>query len=300
MADRANVLPLISIAIEPKATTDQGTLGVSLQRLASEDPSFRVTTDRETKQTIISGMSDRHLEIIVDRLLGEFKVDVNVGKPHVAYKETIRRSAEHETKFVRQTGGRSQYGHVVLRVEPLDARNGFEFVDGTKSGVVPREYVLAIENGVHDATEGGVLAGYPVIDVKVTLLDGSYHEVDSSKMAFKIAGSMAFKEAARKANPVILEPLMSVEVVVPEEFSGPVCGDLNGRQGRIHGMDHHAGTMVIAATVPLSEMLGYAPALRSMTQGRATYTMEFSAYVEVNPLPDPDGNEPASMALRVA
>jgi len=273
--------PVISIAIEPKTKADQERLGVSLQKLASEDPSFRVATDRETGQTIISGMGELHLEIIVDRLLREFKVDASVGKPQVAYKETIRRAAEHETKFVRQTGGRGQYGHVVLRVEPLGAGKGFEFKDGTKGGVVPREYVPAVEKGVRDATDGGVLAGYPIVDVKVTLLDGSYHEVDSSEMAFKIAGSMAFKDAAKKANPVILEPVMSVEVVVPEEFSGPVFGDLNGRRGRIQGMDNRAGAQVITATVPLSEMFGYATDLRSMTQGRANYTMQFAHYEPV-------------------
>jgi elongation factor G len=273
--------PVISIAIEPKTKADQEKLGVSLQKLASEDPSFRVATDRETGQTIISGMGELHLEIIVDRLLREFKVDASVGKPQVAYKETIRRAAEHETKFVRQTGGRGQYGHVVLRVEPLGAGKGFEFKDGTKGGVVPREYVPAVEKGVRDATEGGVMAGYPIVDVKVTLLDGSYHEVDSSEMAFKVAGSMAFKDAAKKANPVILEPVMAVEVVVPEEFSGPVFGDLNGRRGRIQGMDNRAGAQVITANVPLSEMFGYATDLRSMTQGRATYTMQFSHYEPV-------------------
>ena len=226
-------------------------------------------------------MGELHLEIIVDRLLREFKVDASVGKPQVAYKETIRRSAEHETKFVRQTGGRGQYGHVVLRVEPLGAGKGFEFTDGTKGGVVPREYIPAVEKGVRDATDGGVLAGYPIVDVKVTLLDGSYHEVDSSEMAFKIAGSMAFKDAAKKASPVILEPVMAVEVVVPEEFSGRVFGDLNGRRGRIQGMDNRKGAQVITATVPLSEMFGYATDLRSMTQGRATYTMQFSHYEPV-------------------
>jgi elongation factor G len=273
--------PVISIAIEPKTKADQEKLGVSLQKLASEDPSFRVATDRETGQTIISGMGELHLEIIVDRLLREFKVDASVGKPQVAYKETVRRAAEHETKFVRQTGGRGQYGHVVLRVEPLGAGKGFEFKDGTKGGVVPREYVPAVEKGVRDATDGGVLAGYPIVDVKVTLLDGSYHEVDSSEMAFKIAGSMAFKDAAKKASPVILEPVMAVEVVVPEEFSGPVFGDLNGRRGRIQGLDNRAGAQVITANVPLGEMFGYATDLRSMTQGRATYTMQFSHYEPV-------------------
>jgi elongation factor G len=273
--------PVISIAIEPKTKADQEKLGVSLQKLASEDPSFRVATDRETGQTIISGMGELHLEIIVDRLLREFKVDASVGKPQVAYKETIRRTAEHETKFIRQTGGRGQYGHVQLRVEPLGAGKGFEFTDATKGGVVPREYIPAVEKGARDATESGVLAGYPIVDVKVSLLFGSFHEVDSSEMAFKIASSMAFKEAAKKASPVILEPVMAVEVVVPEEFSGPVFGDLNGRRGRIQGMDNRKGAQVITATVPLSEMFGYATDLRSMTQGRATYTMQFSHYEPV-------------------
>jgi len=244
--------PVISIAIEP----DREKLGISLQKLATEDPSFRVTTDRETGQTIISGMGELHLEIIVDRLLREFKVDANVGKPQVAYRETVRRAAESEGKFVRQTGGRGQYGHVVLRVEPLPPGKGFEFVDATKGGVVPREYIPAVERGVREALESGVLAGYPMVDLKVTLLDGSYHEVDSSEIAFKIAASMAFKDAASKANAVILEPIMAVEVVVPEEFSGAVFGDLNGRRGRIQGLDTRAGAQVITATVPLAEMFG--------------------------------------------
>jgi len=273
--------PVISIAIEPKTKADQEKLGVSLQKLASEDPSFRVATDRETGQTIISGMGELHLEIIVDRLLREFKVDANVGKPQVAYKETIRKAVEREAKFIRQTGGRGQYGHVVLRVEPLKAGTGFEFADSTKGGVIPREYIPAVERGVRDAMETGALAGYPMVDVKASLLDGSYHEVDSSEIAFKIAGSMAFKDAASKASPVILEPIMSVEVVVPEEFSGPVFGDLNGRRGRIQGMETRAGAQVIAANVPLAEMFGYATDLRSMTQGRATYTMQFSHYEPV-------------------
>jgi elongation factor G len=273
--------PVISIAIEPKTKADQEKLGVSLQKLASEDPSFRVATDRETGQTIISGMGELHLEIIVDRLLREFKVDANVGKPQVAYKETIRKTVEREGKFVRQTGGRGQYGHVVLRVEPLKAGAGFEFVDSTKGGVIPREYIPAVERGVRDAMETGGLAGYPMVDVKVALLDGSFHEVDSSEIAFKIAGSMAFKEATSKASPVILEPIMSVEVVVPEEFSGSVFGDLSGRRGRIQGMETRAGAQVITANVPLAEMFGYATDLRSMTQGRATYTMQFSHYEPV-------------------
>jgi elongation factor G len=286
--------PVISIAIEPKTKADQEKLGVSLQKLATEDPSFRVATDRETGQTIISGMGELHLEVIVDRLLREFKVDANVGKPEVAYKETIRRAMEREGKFIRQTGGRGQYGHVVLRVEPLPTGKGFEFVDATKGGVIPREYIPAVERGVHDAMETGTLAGYPMVDVKATLLDGSYHEVDSSEIAFKIAASMAFKEATSKASPVILEPIMAVEVVVPEEFMGEVIGDLNGRRGKIQGMEAHAGAQVIAAQVPLSEMFGYATDLRSMTQGRATYTMQFSHY---EPVPQPISEEITAKAV---
>ncbi len=273
--------PVISIAIEPKTKADQEKLGVSLQKLATEDPSFRVSTDKETGQTIIAGMGELHLEIIVDRLLREFKVDANVGKPQVAYRETIRKSVEREHKFVRQTGGRGQYGHVVIRLEPLEPGAGYQFVDGTKGGVVPREYIPAVEKGIAEAMERGIQAGYPAVDIKATLLDGSYHEVDSSEIAFKIAASMAFKEGAQKASPVILEPVMAVEVVVPEEFSGPVFGDLNGRRGRIQGMDSRGSARVISADVPLSEMFGYATDLRSMTQGRATYTMQFSHYEAV-------------------
>jgi elongation factor G len=286
--------PVIAIAIEPKTKADQEKLGVSLQKLATEDPSFRVATDRETGQTIISGMGELHLEVIVDRLLREFKVDANVGKPQVAYKETIRGAMEREGKFIRQTGGRGQYGHVLLRVEPLPPGKGFEFVDGTKGGVIPREYIPAVERGVRDAMETGMLAGYPMVDVKTTLLDGSYHEVDSSEIAFKIAASMAFKEAAGKASPVILEPIMAVEVVVPEEFMGEVIGDLNGRRGKIQGMEAHAGAQVIAAQVPLSEMFGYATDLRSMTQGRATFTMQFSHY---DPVPQPISEEITAKAV---
>jgi elongation factor G len=286
--------PVISIAIEPKTKTDQEKLGGSLQKLATEDPSFRVTTDRETGQTIIAGMGELHLEIIVDRLLREFKVDANVGKPQVAYKETVRRSVEREAKFVRQTGGRGQYGHVVLRVEPRPPGTGFEFVDATKGGVIPREYIPAVERGIVDSMETGPLAGYPMVDVKATLLDGSYHEVDSSEIAFKIAGSMALKEGARKADPVILEPVMAVEVVVPEEFMGDVIGDLSGRRGKIQGMEARAGAQVITAQVPLAEMFGYATDLRSMTQGRATYTMQFSHY---EPVPQPISEEITAKAV---
>jgi elongation factor G len=273
--------PVISIAIEPKTKADQERLGGSLQKLAAEDPSFRIATNQETGQTLISGMGELHLEIIVDRLLREFRVDANVGKPQVAYKETIRKTAEYEEKFVRQTGGRGQYGHCVLRIEPLPAGGGFEFVDGTKGGVIPREYIPAIEKGVREAMESGVLAGYPVVDVKVTVTFGSYHEVDSSEMAFKIAGSMAFKGAMAQASPVVLEPIMSVEVVTPEEFMGDVIGDLNRRRGRIAGQEPRGNTQVISATVPLAEMFGYATDLRSRTQGRATFTMQFSHYEPV-------------------
>ncbi len=273
--------PVISIAIEPKTKADQEKLSISLQKLATEDPSFRVTTDKESGQTIISGMGELHLEIIVDRLLREFKVDASVGKPQVAYRETVRKAAEYEYKHVRQTGGRGQYGHVVLRVEPLGRGKGFEFVDAIKGGVVPREYIPAVEKGVREAMERGILAGYPLVDVRVTLLDGSFHEVDSSEIAFKIAASIAFQEACKRADPVLLEPIMMVEVVVPEEFSGAVFGDLNGRRGKIQGMEMRGSVQVIRATVPLAEMFGYATDLRSMSQGRATYTMQFSHYEPV-------------------
>ncbi|MGD9762620.1 MAG: elongation factor G [Candidatus Binatia bacterium] len=273
--------PVISIAIEPKTKQDQERLGTSLQKLATEDPSFRVETDSETGQTIIKGMGELHLEIIVDRLLREFKVDANVGRPQVAYKETIQRSVQQEGRFIRQTGGRGQYGHVVLRVEPLEAGGGFEFTDETKGGVVPREYISAVEKGAREALEGGVLAGYPMVDVKVALLDGSAHEVDSSEMAFKIASSMALKDGAKRAAPVLLEPVMAVEVVVPDEFMGDVIGNLSSRRGQIQGMDERAGAKVVTAKVPLKEMFGYATDLRSMTQGRANYTMQFSHYEPV-------------------
>jgi elongation factor G len=273
--------PVISIAIEPKTKADQEKLGGALQRLATEDPSFRVVTNPETSQTLISGMGELHLEIIVDRLLREFKVDANVGKPQVAYKETIRKTTEQETRFVRQTGGRGQYGHVVLKIEPVKPGEGFSFVDGTKGGVIPREYIPAIEKGVKEAMESGVLAGYPVVDVKATVTFGSYHEVDSSEMAFKIAGSMAFKEAMGKASPVILEPIMSLEVVTPDDFIGDVISDINRRRGRIGGQEPRGNTQVIAASVPLAEMFGYATDLRSRSQGRATFTMQFSHYEPV-------------------
>jgi len=273
--------PVISIAIEPKSKADQERLGLSLQKLATEDPSFRVRTDEETGQTIISGMGELHLEIIVDRLLREFNVGANVGKPQVAYKETIRKSVEQQGKFIRQTGGRGQYGDVWIKVEPQKPGSGFEFVDAVKGGSIPREYIPAVEKGVREATENGALAGYPMVDVKVTLFDGSYHDVDSSEIAFKIAGSMAFKEATRKANPVLLEPIMSVEVVVPEEFMGDVIGDISSRRGKVLGMDTRPAAQAIDARVPLAQMFGYATDLRSMTQGRATYTMQFSHYEPV-------------------
>jgi elongation factor G len=273
--------PVISIAIEPKTKADQEKLGGALARLASEDPSFRVSSDAETGQTLISGMGELHLEIIVDRLMREFKVDANVGKPQVAYRETIRKKVENETRFVRQTGGRGQYGHVVLVVEPQQPGGGFAFVDGTKGGVIPREYMPAIEKGVKEALDSGVLAGYPVVDIKATVTYGSYHEVDSSEMAFKIAGSMCFKEAAAKADPVILEPIMSLEVVTPEDFMGDVIGDINRRRGRISGQEPRGNTQVISGAVPLAEMFGYATDLRSRTQGRATFTMQFSHYEPV-------------------
>ena len=273
-------VPVISIAVEPKTKADQEKMGVALSKLAHEDPSFRVHTDPESGQTIISGMGELHLEIIVDRLKREFKVDANVGKPRVAYRETIRRTVEQEGKFVRQSGGRGQYGHVWLRLEPQEPGAGYEFVNGIVGGVVPREYVPAVDKGVQEQMEKGVLAGYPVVDVKVTIFDGSYHEVDSSEMAFKIAGSMGFKDGALKAGAVLLEPIMKVEVVTPEDYMGDVMGDLNRRRGMLQGMDDSPSGKVIRAEVPLAEMFGYATDLRSATQGRATYSMEFAKYHE--------------------
>lgn len=273
--------PVISVAIEPKTKADQEKLSIALQKLAQEDPSFRVSFNEETGQTIISGMGELHLEIIVDRLMREFKVGANVGRPQVAYRETIRSSSKAEGKFIRQTGGRGQYGHVFLEVEPLGKGKGFDFVNKIVGGVIPKEYIPAVEKGVKEALDTGVLAGYPVVDVRVTLYDGSYHEVDSSEIAFKIAGSMALKEALRKANPVLLEPIMSVEVVTPEEYMGDVIGDLNSRRGKIQTMEKRGNAQVIRALVPLSEMFGYATDLRSMTQGRANYTMQFERYEEV-------------------
>jgi elongation factor G len=273
--------PVISIAIEPKTKPDQEKLSQSLAKLAQEDPSFRVSVNEETGQTIISGMGELHLEIIVDRLLREFKVGANVGKPQVAYRETIRNASKAEGKFVRQSGGRGQYGHVYLELQPLEPGKGFVFESKVVGGTVPREYWNAVEKGIKEATDNGILAGYPVVDIKAILYDGSYHEVDSSEMAFKIAGSMGFKEAAKKAKPVILEPIMNVEVVTPEEYMGDVIGDLNSRRGKIQTMDKRGKAQVIKATVPLSEMFGYATDLRSKTQGRATYTMQFAHYDEV-------------------
>jgi elongation factor G len=270
--------PVIAMAIEPKTKQDQEKLGFSLQKLAQEDPSFRVHTDEETAQTIIAGMGELHLEIIVDRLLREFKVEANVGKPEVAYRETIRGTAEAEAKYIKQTGGRGQYGHVVLTVEPSEPGVGFEFVNKIVGGAIPKEYIPAIEKGVKERMESGVLAGYPMRDVRVTVIDGSYHDVDSNEMAFKIAGSMGFSDACKKAHPVLLEPIMKVEVLVPQEFMGDVIGNLNGRRGKVHGIKVRAGSQAIEAAVPLSEMFGYATDLRSRTQGRATYSMEFERY----------------------
>lgn len=273
--------PVIAVAIEPKTKADQEKLSVSLSKLAQEDPSFKVSFDEETGQTIISGMGELHLEIIVDRLTREFKVGANVGKPQVAYKETIKGVAKVEGKFVRQSGGRGQYGHVWIEIEPLERGKGFEFVNKIVGGVIPKEFIPAVEKGIREAMEGGVLAGYPVVDVRVTLIDGSYHEVDSSEMAFKIAGSMAFKEGAKKAQLVLLEPIMNVEVVTPEEYMGDVIGDINSRRGKIQSMEKRGGAQVIKAMIPLAEMFGYATDLRSRTQGRATYTMQFDHYEEV-------------------
>src|SRR5271168_965281 len=273
-------VPVISVAVEPKTKADQEKMGMALAKLAQEDPTFKVHTDPDSGQTIISGMGELHLEIIVDRMMREYKVEANVGKPQVAYRETIRKHAEAEGKYIRQTGGRGQYGHAKIRVEPNEAGKGFEFVDDIKGGVVPKEYIKPTEQGIREALQGGVLAGYEIVDVKATLFDGSYHDVDSNEMAFKIAGSMAFKEAARKATPVLLEPVMSVEVVVPEEYMGTIIGDLNSRRGRIEGMEHRAGSQVIKANVPLSEMFGYATHMRSSTQGRANYSMHFHRYEE--------------------
>jgi len=273
--------PVIAMAIEPKTKPDQEKMGFALQKLAQEDPSFRVRTDEETSQTIIAGMGELHLEIIVDRLLREFKVEANVGKPEVAFRETIRRKAEAESKYIKQTGGRGQYGHVVLSVEPSESGKGFEFVNKIVGGVIPKEFIPAVEKGVRERLDTGVIAGYPLRDVRVTLTYGSYHDVDSNEMAFKIAGSMAFADACKKADPVLLEPIMKVEVLVPQDFMGDVIGNLNSRRGKVQGMKVRAGAQVIEASVPLKEMFGYATDLRSRTQGRATYSMEFDRYDQV-------------------
>jgi len=273
--------PVISVAIEPATKADQEKMGIALQKLAEEDPTFRIRTDEETAQTIISGMGELHLDIIVDRMKREFKVEARVGAPQVAYKETFKKSAEQEAKYIRQTGGRGQYGHVWLRLEPLEQGQGREFVDEVVGGIIPKEYIPAVGKGIMEAAENGVIAGYPVIDFKATLYDGSFHEVDSSEIAFKIAGSKAFQEGMRRADPVLLEPLMKVEAVTPEKFMGDVIGDLNSKRGQVKEMTERGNAKVIDAEVPLAEMFGYATQLRSMTQGQASYTMEFSRYAEV-------------------
>ncbi len=273
-------VPVISVAVEPKTKADQEKMGMALGKLAQEDPTFKVHTDPDSGQTIISGMGELHLEIIVDRMMREYKVEANVGKPQVAYRETIRKHAEAEGKYIRQTGGRGQYGHAKIKLDPQTPGAGYEFVNEIVGGSVPKEYIKPVDQGIQEALEGGILAGYPMVDVKATLYDGSYHEVDSNEMAFKIAGSMAFKEAARRASPVLLEPVMSVEVVTPEDFAGVIMGDLSSRRGRIEGMEHRAGSQVIKAIVPLAEMFGYATHMRSSTQGRAEYSMHFARYEE--------------------
>jgi len=272
---------VIHVAVEPKTKVDQEKMGLALNRLAQEDPSFRVRTDEESGQTIISGMGELHLEILVDRMKREFGVEANVGAPQVAYREAIRKPVEIEGKFVKQSGGRGQYGHVWLKMEPNETGKGFEFVDAIKGGSVPREFIPAVEKGLRETLPNGVLAGFPVVDVKVTLFDGSYHDVDSNENAFKMAASMAFKDGMRKASPVLLEPMMSVEVETPEDYTGTVMGDLSSRRGMVQGMDDMVGgSKVVKAEVPLAEMFGYSTALRSATQGRATYTMEFKHYSE--------------------
>ena len=273
--------PVIRVAIEPKTKAGEEKMTIALMKLAEEDPTFRTYTDEETGQTIIAGMGELHLEIIVDRLLREFKVEANVGAPQVAYKETIRKAVEQETKYSRQTGGKGQYGHVKIRVEPNESGKGYEFENKVVGGAIPKEYIPAVDAGIRGAMLSGTVAGYPVVDVKVTLYDGSYHEVDSSEMAFKIAGSMAFKEAMRKADPTLLEPIMKVCVIVPDEYMGDVIGDLNSRRGQIQGYEMRSGAQQIDAFVPLAEMFGYATDLRSRTQGRGQYTMEPSHYIEL-------------------
>jgi elongation factor G len=273
--------PVISVAIEPKTKPDQEKMGIALQKLAKEDPSFKVHTDFESGQTIISGMGELHLDIIVDRMFREFSVDANVGKPQVAYRETITRKVEQEGKFVRQSGGKGQYGHVYLNIEPRDSGAGYEFVDAIVGGTVPKEYISSVDKGIQEQLQNGVVAGFPVVDVKVTLFDGSYHDVDSSEMAFKIAASIAFRDGTQKANPILLEPIMSVEVVTPEDYMGDVMGDINRRRGLPQGMEESPAGKIIKAHVPLAEMFGYATDLRSMTQGRAIYSMEFFKYNSV-------------------
>ena len=273
--------PVISVAVEPRTKVDQEKMGLALQRLAREDPSFRLHTDQESGQTIIQGMGELHLEIIVDRMKREFKVEANVGKPQVAYRETIRAKVDQEGKFVRQSGGRGQYGHVWITLEPSEPGKGYEFVNAVVGGTVPREYIPAVDKGIKEATQTGVLAGYPVVDIKVTLFDGSYHDVDSNEMAFKIAGSMAFKDAMHAAKPVLLEPIFKVEVVTPEDYYGDIVGDLNRRRGQIIGMEDSISGKIVTAEVPLAEMFQYSTSMRSMSQGRATYTMEFARYMEV-------------------
>jgi elongation factor G len=272
--------PVIHVAVEPKTKLDQEKMGIALNRLAQEDPSFRVRTDEESGQTIISGMGELHLEIIVDRMKREFGVEANVGAPQVAYREAIRKLVDVEGKFIKQSGGRGQYGHVWIKMEPNEAGKGFEFVDAIKGGTVPREYIPAVQKGLEETLPNGVLAGFPVVDVKVTLFDGSYHDVDSNENAFKMAASIAFKDGMRKASPVLLEPMMAVEVETPADFMGNVVGDLSSRRGMIQGMDDLPGLKLVRAEVPLAEMFGYATSLRSATQGRATYTMEFKHYAE--------------------
>lgn len=275
--------PVISVAIEPKTKADQDKMGIALQKLAEEDPSFRVKSDTETGQTIISGMGELHLDIIVDRLMREFKVDANVGKPQVAYRETIRGNADQDSKFIRQSGGKGQYGHVKIRIAPAQENEGFVFENKIVGGAIPKEYIEPARKGMEEALEGGILAGFPMIDVKVELYDGSYHDVDSSEMAFKIAGSMAIKEGVRKAKPCILEPMMKVEIEVPEENTGDIIGDISSRRGRVEGMEIIEGTGIqkINAIVPLGEMFGYATDIRSKTQGRGTFSMEFKCYEQV-------------------
>jgi elongation factor G len=272
--------PVIAVAVEPKTKSDQEKMGIALGKLAQEDPTFKVSTDPDSGQTILEGMGELHLEILVDRMMREFNVQANVGKPQVAYRETIRKESKAEGKYIRQTGGSGQYGHVRIRLEPNEPGKGYEFVNEVVGGVIPKEFIKPVDQGIKEAMEGGVLAGYEMVDVKATLYDGSYHDVDSNEMAFKIAGSMAFKEAARKASPVLLEPVMSVEVVVPEEYMGTIIGDLSSRRGRIEALEHRAGSQVIKAMVPLAEMFGYATNMRSNTQGRATFSMHFSRYEE--------------------